>query len=182
MNEAQYDVSTNLGGAPSFPLVSYGYPWLNEFIKKGTGLDLDLDQVATVSRKAEQKLTDLFDVAKEAAAANGRSRILWHDLPLTKGMRRSIEDVALLAKDVDAQSLLVFLDNTGFGGPLDEEVRAELPRIMGALLLLEGRIIAILEPSNIPPVDRFKLLTRSEGEHPSDWELERASRVFDLTL
>ena len=34
---------------------------------------------------AEQKLSDLFDVGEESAAANGRSRVLRQDLPLTKG-------------------------------------------------------------------------------------------------
>jgi hypothetical protein len=53
---------------------------------------------------------------------------------------------------------------------------------MAALLLLEGRIIAILEPAKIPPVDRFKLLTRAEVDQPSEWELERAGQVLDLTL
>jgi uncharacterized protein YrrD len=171
-------------GAAAGPIsaVGYGYGWLHDLIKRGTGLDLDLPQVTAVARLAERKLSDLFDVATETAAANGRSRILRHDLPLTKGLRRSLGEVGLLAKEIDAGPVLVFLAGTGVQGPVDEMVQAEVPRLMAALLILGGRIIAVLEPASVPPLERFELLTRTTADRPTPWELDRATRVLDLTL
>jgi hypothetical protein len=65
--------------------------------------------------------------------------------------------------------------------PLDEKVKAEIPRLMAALLLLAGRVISIVEPA-VSPAERLERLLRSSPNRPTRWELERATRVLDLTL
>ncbi|MEA2595243.1 MAG: magnesium and cobalt exporter, family [Thermomicrobiales bacterium] len=164
--------------------IGYGYGWLHDLLNRATGLDVDRPQAEEIARSAEKKLTDLFDVAIDTAAANGRGLILRHDLPLTKGMRRSLEDAAELTKDdeFDAETILVFLTHSGFRARVDEMVRADLPRLMAALLILGGRVISVLEPASMPPLERWELLTRREPDRPTPWELDRASRVLDLTL
>ena len=67
-------------------------------------------------------------------------------------------------------------------GPLDELVRAEIPRLMAALLVLAGRVIAVLESQNASSVEPLELLLRPGPGRPTRWELERAARVLDLTL
>jgi hypothetical protein len=175
-----------LGTAP--PLIeandatTYSYSWLHDLLRRATGLDLDEPQVTAAARLAERKLLDLFDVAKEAALANGRERILRHDLPLTKGLRRALLDVEIHAKGIGGDRVLRFLVGAGVPGPIDEMVQAELPRLTAALLILTGRVIDILEPAGMDPMERLDLLTRRDRARPTEWELGRAARVLDLTL
>jgi uncharacterized protein YrrD len=164
--------------------VGFGYGWLHDLIYRTTGLDVDEPQAQEIARGAEKKLTDLFEVAADTAAANGRGYILRHDLPLTKGMRRSLMDAAEATKDdeLDPEIILVFLTHGGFRARVDEMVRADLPRLMAALLILDGHIISVLEPASMPPLERWELLTRTDSDRPTPWEIERATRVLDLTL
>ena len=80
-----------------------------------------------------------------------------------------------LVRGEQVEPLLVFLADAGVPGPLDELVRAEIPRLMAALLVLAGRVIAVLEPENASPVERLELLLRPTPGRPTRWELERAT-------
>ena len=179
--------SSSVGRAPQPPAgevtaLGYGYAWLHDLIWRGTGLDLDETQLTAVARLAERKLVDLFEVAEETALANGRGRVMWHDLPLTKGLRRSLTKVAVLAQDVELKPVLDFLARAGAPGSLDEIVHAQLPRLTAALLILTAQVMATIAPSSIPPAERMDLLIRRDPGRPTPWELERAERVLDLTL
>jgi hypothetical protein len=162
--------------------LGYGAAWLQGFLERASGLTFDRAQVTDVAALAERKLVDLFDVAQEAAIANGRERVLRHDLPLTKGLRAQAGDVEALARELELQPLLGFLADAGVRGPLDELVRTEVPRLMAALLVLSGRIIALLEPSSMSHAERLERLLRPAPGRPTRWEIERAARVLDLTL
>ena len=81
---------------------------------------------------------------------------------------------------MDLPRLLVFLDEVGVPGPLDELVKQEIPRLMAAVLA--GRIISLLEPENMSPEERMERLLRAAPNAPRRWELERAARVLNLTL
>lgn len=159
-----------------------GYVWLQGLIERATGLDLDEQQVTEVTRLADRKLFDLFDVAAENAAANGRTRVLRHDLPLTKGLRRSLDDASQFASGIDAEAILTFLASSGVRARVDEGVQSDVPRLVAALLILSSRIIALLEPGSLSPLERLKLLDRSRDGRPTTWEIDRANRVIDLTL
>lgn len=160
----------------------YGSAWLRAFLHRGSGLDFDEGQAAQIAALAERKLVDLFDVAEATAIANGRARILRHDLPLTKGLQRELVQAQTLAADVELRPLLVLLTEAGVRGPLDELVRDEIPRLMAALLLLSARIIAILEPSDMSTQERLERLLRYLPTQPTRWELDRAGRILDLTV
>src|SRR3989442_2050260 len=95
---------------------------------------------------------------------------------------RSLGQAEALAADVELRPLLVFLADAGVPGPLDELVRMEVPRLMAAMLLLAGRIIALLEPANMSTEERLDRLLRHRASQPTRWEVERATRVLDMTL
>jgi hypothetical protein len=164
------------------PTVGYGTGWLQAFLNRASGLSFDETQTHQIVGLAERKLVDLFDVAEETALANGRSRVLHHDLPLTKGLRTFLGQVEPLARELELEPLLVFLADAGVPGPLDEMVRAEIPRLMAALLLLAGRVIAVIEPENMSTLERLERFTRSAPGRPSHWEVERAALILDMTL
>jgi len=162
--------------------LDYAAAWLQAFLRRASGFSFDDEQIAQVSGLAERKLRDLFDVAQEAAMANGRALIMRHDLPLTKGLRASLGDAEAMASDQELRPLLVFLADAGVAGPFDDAVRAEIPRLMAALLLLAGRVIAVVEPADMTTEERLDRLLRSPSDRPTRWELERAARVLDMTL
>jgi hypothetical protein len=154
-------------GEGQISAAGYEYPWLHRLIERATGLDLDDALVGQVEDLAERKLVDLFDVAEDAAAANGRSRVQRHDLPVTKGLQLVLLEVADLSREFELQPLLIFLADAGIHTPIDEMLHSEIPRLMAALLIVVCRTASIIEPA----------VTR-----PSAATVERAEAVLDLTL
>jgi hypothetical protein len=176
------DGATGRQAGASVPTVGYATAWLQAFLNRASGLSFDEAQTQQIAALAERKLVDLFDVAEEAALANGRGRVHRHDLPLTKGLRAFLGQVEPLARELELEPLLVFLADARVPGPLDEMVRAEIPRLMAALLLLAGRIIAIIELESLSTLERLERLTRTVSGQPTRWELERAASILDMTL
>jgi hypothetical protein len=157
---------------PEMTATGYGYPWLHTLIERTTGLDCDDTQLARIEDIAEQKLVDMFDVAEEVAVANGRTRVRRHDLPLTKSLQLLLLEVADIAREFELQPLLAFLADAGIRASFDEELRPEIPRLMAALLIMTGRVVALLE---LPD-------GRVDGTRPSSSAVDRASAILDLTL
>jgi hypothetical protein len=163
-------------------VLSHGYGWLFDLLWQATGLELDEDQLQQIADASRRKLIDLFDVAEETALANGRELIRWHDLPLTLGLRRTILETETLARQLEVDPARAFAGEARVNRAIDEIVRAGLPRLTTALLVLSSRLMATLEPIDIPPEERCRLVTRSDPNRPTTWELERAERVLDQTL
>jgi Domain of unknown function (DUF1931)/BON domain len=157
---------------PAIFAAGHGYPWLHTLLQRGTGLDFDEAQLARVEDLAERKLVDLFDVAEDTAIANGRGRVLDHDLPLTKGLQIVLLEVVDIAREFALEPLLVFLADAGIRTPIDEGLRPEVPRLMAALLILIGRLVQLLESTdeNVSPA------------RPSARALDRVAAILDLTL
>jgi hypothetical protein len=147
----------------------YGYPWLHTLLERTTGLDFDEALIARIEDISERKLIDLFDVAEDVAAANGRARVQRHDLPLTKGLQILLLEVADVSREFELDPLLVFLADAGIRTPFDPSLRPEIPRIMAALLILTGRTVALFESD--PASGR-----------PSAQALDRVEAMLDLTL
>ena len=162
--------------------VGYGLACLQAFLTRGSGLVFYAEQTAQIAGLAEHSLVGLFDVAQETALANGRAIILRHDLPLTKGLRARLGEAVAPASDLALQPLLTFPADARVLGPLDDRVRMEVPRLMAALLLPAGRVIAILEPSDMSTIERLERLLRHDPTGPTHWGLERACRVLNLTV
>jgi hypothetical protein len=161
-----------VNGRTTTTATGYGYPWLHTLLERTSGLDFDETQLARIEDIAERKLVDLFDVAEESAVANGRARVLRHDLPLTKGLQIVLLEVADIAREFQLQPLLVFLADAGIRTPFDDDVRPEIPRLMAGLLILTARVVALLESED----------GRVSPKRPSRRAVERAEALLDLTL
>jgi hypothetical protein len=157
---------------PEMTATGYGYPWLHTLIERTTGLDCDDTQLARIEDIAEQKLVDMFDVAEEVAVANGRTRVLRQDLPLTKGMQLLLLEVVDISREFKLEPLLAFLADAGIRASFDEGLRPEIPRLMAALLIMTGRVVGVLESPD----------GRVDGTRPSSRALDRAGAILDLTL
>jgi hypothetical protein len=170
------------GDVMTVSAIEYGAAWFRAFLHQAGGVPFENEQAAHIARLAERKLVDLFDAAEGVAIANGRGRILRHDLPITKGLRGLLGEADALAHSLELQPLLLFLADAGVPAPLDEEVRAEVPRIMAGLLLLSARVVALLTPASMSTDERLERLLRHVPRGPTHWELERATRILDMTL
>jgi hypothetical protein len=91
---------------------------------------------------------------------------------LTKGLQLLLLEVEDLAREFQLDPLLVFLADAGIRTPFDEGLRPEIPRLMAALLIVTGRVVALLEtPERGAPRTR-----------PSSKTIDRAEAVLDLAL
>jgi hypothetical protein len=157
---------------PEVPAAGYGYHWLRTLFERATALDLDQAQLTRIEEIAEHKLVDLFDVAEDTAVANGRTRVLRQDLPLTKGLQTLLLEVADFAREVGLDGLLIFLADAGIRTPFDEGLQSEVPRLIAALLILTGRLVELVETLDGPS---------SAVIRPSSRGLDAASTILDLT-
>jgi hypothetical protein len=157
---------------PELSAAGYAYPWVHTLLERATGLDFDEPQIARIEDLAERKLVDLFDVAEDAALANGRGRVMRQDLPLTKGLQIVLLVVVDMARELDLEPLVTFLADAGIRTPFDEALRPEIPRLIAALLVVTGRLMALLDSAD----------ERPGGTRPSSGSLDRAVAILDLTL
>jgi hypothetical protein len=119
--------------------------------------------------------TDLERCDRNRYRVLGRSAPRRHSRPLRQ-RRLAGEPGALLL--VDQRASRTREGRAGSTRPF----RAEVPRLMASLLLLTGRILALLEPEDVSPAERLDRLLRTSPARPTRWEVERAARVLELTL
>jgi hypothetical protein len=132
---------------------------------------------------AEEKLARLFEIAEDTALANGRELVYWHDLPITGGLRETMHELERLADRLpDAAAIEAYLRDAGILSGLDVEARDRLPRLFGALLVIDGRAIAMLTPRGLTTSERLSWLNRRDPEQPVSEEVERAERILNLAL
>jgi len=104
--------------------------------------------------------------------ANGRTRVMRQDLPLTKGLQILLLEVADFARELELDGLLIFLADAGIRTPFDEGLRSDVPRLIAALLILTGRLVELVETLDGPS---------SAVIRPSSRGLDAASSILDLT-
>lgn len=138
------------------------------FFRAVASLDVDKDDLRRYSDFAEEKISDLLTVGQAAAAANGRDVLLPSDLPITKGLQRSIHEFEKLDEDVEVGPLLGALaERRPIEITLDVETEARLPLILGGLSVALARTFKLVDPHAGNPRTRH-------------WEY--AFRLFDLLL
>jgi hypothetical protein len=138
------------------------------FFRVAAGLNVDKDDLQRYSDFVDQKIDDLLVVAQASAKANHRDIINLSDLPITKGLQRSIHDFDDIDADVRLEPILEQL--AGRIPPnvsLALETEARLPTIVGGLSLALARTFSIVDPDQ-------------ENPHAKQWQ--RAFQVFDLLM
>ena len=149
-----------------------GLSRLEALYKTFTGLDLDKGRAEAILDIATGKLEDLFTVGLERAYARGSDVVELIDLPITKGLQRTIEEYRrererLNDPRLDLAPILDYLVGRISGLVIGYSVRSELQDLTAAILLLAGRIIKTIDPK-----------TRK----PSKNDIEKARKILDLTL
>jgi hypothetical protein len=138
------------------------------FFRVAAGLEVDKDDLKRYSDFVNQKIYDLLIVGRAAAKANDRDIINPSDLPITKGLMRSIHDFADVDREVQLEPILEHLaGRSPLGVTLAVDTEARLPEIVGGLSVALARTFKVIDP---------------DLKNPQSRQWERAFRLFDLLL
>ena len=144
-----------------------GFKKLEAVFRKAAGIDLDKSKADEIIDIVEKKFHDMLLVAVEKAGYNGRDVIMEPDMPVTKGFEESLRQFKELEEEVDIQDVLQFLEQIPpLKYPISAELEAKLPEYIGALMLIIARVLKEI----------------GAERKPSKEDIERTSRILDLTL
>ena len=144
-----------------------GFKKLEAVFRKAAGIDLDKSKADEIVDIVEKKFHDMLLVAVEKAGYNGRDVIMEPDMPVTKGFEESLRQFKELEEEVDIQDVLKFLEQIPpLKYPISAELEAKLPEYIGALMLIIAKVLKEI----------------GAERKPSKEDIERTSRILDLTL
>ena len=145
-----------------------GVSKFQRFFRVAAGLNVDKDDLKRYSDFVHQKINDMLIVAQATAKANNRDIVNPSDLPITKGLQRSIHDFDDIDAEVELEPILEQL--AGQMPPnvtLSAETETQLPMIVGGLSVALARTFRIVDP---------------DQENPQAKQWQRAFQIFDLLL
>lgn len=127
--------------------VVFGANRLEELIWRVSELDFDKSDLQRLSELVDEKLYDLLLVGVRHASYNNRDFILEPDLPLTKGLRESMQDFELYEEELEIEPVL---EQLATYPQLDREPSQEvidlLPDLVGTLIMVTTRLMPVLDP------------------------------------
>ncbi len=145
-----------------------GVAKVEALFRRSAGLDLDdKSKIALCLDIVEGKLHDLLLVGEENALSNGREELMVQDLPITKGLRKTIREFEALNEEVPVEDVAKFVASLP---PLKvsytKEIEEELPKIAGGLMVALAKLTKLFSRDRRPSVD----------------EINKAKQALDLTL
>ncbi len=146
------------------------YSQLEALFRRSVGMDLTENKAKEILAFVQKKLHDLLLVGERNAHYNDRDVIWLSDLPITLGLRNSIRmfQELELEEQLDLDYILEYLATLPpLKFPLEAELEADLPNIVGGLLLTFARTLYVI----------------TGGARSFDFEdIEKAKQILDLTL
>ena len=149
-----------------------GLPRLEALYRRFVGLDLDKGRAQEILDLAEKKLEDLFRAGLERAWARGSDVVEWIDLPITTGLKATMEMYRrerekLQDPRLDLEPIVRTMEERVSGLVIGDSVRENLQDLAATVLLLVGYIIKRVDP---------------KARKPSKEDIERARSILDRTL
>jgi hypothetical protein len=145
-----------------------GVSKFERFFRVAAGLDVDKADLKRYDEFLDNKIYDMFVIAKAVAKANDRDIIQPQDLPITKGLQERTHEFRKMDEDLEVRPLLEQL----LGRPpleigIAEETEARLPALAGGLSVALARTFTIIDP---------------DLKNPASAEWEQVFRLFTLLL
>ena len=136
--------------------------------RKVASIDVDKSDLKKMNQLVNQKIEDMFVVAKAASKANGRDVIRFCDLPITKGIQEHINEFKKYDYHLDlTPSLEKITAIPQMNLVYQKEVEEGLSDLAGALIIMLAKIFKIIDPDLKNPVT-------------ADWE--KVNNIFDIIL
>lgn len=135
--------------------VVFGGRRLEELVRRVSGLDFDKSDLKRLSDLVDDKLYDLLLIGVRHASYNNRDLIMEPDLPLTKGLRESMQDFELYQEELAIEPVL---EELAAYPVLDREPSQEvvdmLPHLLGTLIMVTTQLMKVVEPGVTNPTAR----------------------------
>jgi len=145
-----------------------GISRFESLFRKVANLDVYKSDLQRLNDFIEVNMDDIITVGRDNAIANGRDIIEPWDLPLARGIRRSMEEFDLLDEELEIEPImrkLVSFPNLGIA--YSDEVVSSMPRIIGAITICLAKTFKVLDPG----------LKNPQPEH---WD--KAFSIFDMLV
>lgn len=127
--------------------VVFGANRLEELVWRVSDVELDKNDLQRLSDFVGDKLYDLLLVGVRHASYNNRDLIMEPDLPLTRGLRESMQDFELYEEEVDIEPILEQLATyPQLEREPSQEVIDLLPEIVGTLIMVTTQLMTVVDP------------------------------------
>jgi len=127
--------------------VVFGANRLEELVWRVSEVELDKSDLERLSEFVDEKLYDLLLVGVQHASYNDRDVIMEPDLPLTRGLRESMQDFELYEEEVDIEPILEQLATyPQLEREPSQEVIDLLPEIVGTLIMVTTQLMTVVDP------------------------------------
>jgi hypothetical protein len=127
--------------------VVFGANRLEELVWRVSEVELDKSDLQRLSEFIGDKLYDLLLVGVQHASYNDRDLIMEPDLPLTRGLRESMQDFELYEEEVDIEPILEQLATyPQLEREPSQEVIDLLPEIVGTLITVTTQLMTVVDP------------------------------------
>jgi hypothetical protein len=145
-----------------------GVSKFERFFRVAAGLDVDKADLKRYDEFLDNKIYDMFVIAKAVAKANDRDIIQPQDLPITKGLQERTHEFRKMDEDLEVRPLLEqLLARPPLEIGIAEETEARLPALAGGLSVALARTFTIIDP---------------DLKNPASAEWEQVFRLFTLLL
>jgi hypothetical protein len=127
--------------------VVFGANRLEELVWRVSEVELDKSDLQRLSDFVSDKLHDLLLVGVQHASYNDRDLIMEPDLPLTRGLRESMQDFELYEEEVEIKPILEQLATyPQLEREPSQEVIDLLPEIVGTLIMVTTQLMTVVDP------------------------------------
>ena len=148
--------------------VVFGAQRLEELVWRMSELELDKSDLQRLSDLVDEKLYHLLLTGVRHASYNNRDFIMEPDLPLTKGLRESMQDFELYEEEVEIQPILEQLATyPQLEREPSQQVIDMLPDLVGTLIMVTTQLMTIIHP---------------EISNPNDETWDRVTETMDLLI
>lgn len=145
-----------------------GVTQYEKFFRAAASLDIDKSDIRRIDDLMNRKLRDVLIMARRAAKMNGRDIIREADLPITKGIEERMQHFDKLDIELHVSEILARqAELPPLGMELDAEVEAQLPRLLGALIIAVAELCHVVDP---------------HVKNPSSKHFDGAEKALDILL
>ncbi len=145
-----------------------GVKQLQNLFKLAAGLHIDKSDAKRTSDFINVKLRDLLILGQTNASANGRDIIELHDIPLTNGFRKAMQEFSEMDERLSVSEIL---EQQAKLPPLKMALSAELeeklPELAGAITVSLAKVFKVVNP---------------EVKNPGGEEWEQVEQIYEILL
>lgn len=145
-----------------------GISRFESLFRKVADLDVYKSDLKRLNDFIDANINDILTVGRDTAIANARDVIEPWDLPLARGIQRSMEEFDLLDEDLEIEPIMRKLVSfPDLDLAYSDGIVNSMPRIIGAITICLAKTFKVLDPGLKSP-------------QPEHWD--KAFSIFDMLV